>query len=276
MRVHRAVGMVVVLLAMISGLRLPPSSAVRLASPTPTPTPLDLELDDVCWRAVTGIRALQDGLVTPYGQEPDSLKRVPGDFDITTYFTVLDRLELQTGYVLDYVYFAEFLGGEPVLYARRAGTPRYVTFEELSRERGEPPLEDDTYLDNVVVEDSQAGFLQFALLRIMADQFYLRWHALYDDATPLCDAQSIETAIAEYNRSGFGWLMPMDVQNEARKLDTGPQVTLGDKSAVVSIVTFTKWGGFARTELTFERSSPHRLLSTDADILVEFDCGMVF
>src|SRR4030042_4088683 len=38
------------------------------------------------------------------------------EFDVNEYFNVMTNLSIEPGYVLDYVYKFEFLGGQPFLY----------------------------------------------------------------------------------------------------------------------------------------------------------------
>lgn len=262
------------------------SGAVSTATPTGIP-PQAESLPTLCARAVERMVALTHDLENPYLGEDKNPARVSGDFDVNAYFAVLKRLSLPPNVALDYVYFKEFLGGEPILYTRPASDPRFETYDALAKSRklASPWDADEAYLDDIVVTDSEAGFLEFTILRIMGDQFYLYWHALYDDTFILCDPVSLENLVASYTGAesasrgplaNFGVPFSDEIAQAARELDTTPIVTLNDDQVTVSLLTFTNWGGFIRREYTFSRTFPHKLHEAKTRALVRYECGVVF
>ena len=58
-------------------------------------------------------------------------KGSPDEFDPARYFEIFDHVTMEPGFVLDWVYDFEFLGGEPVLYARKVGDPAFRRISEL-------------------------------------------------------------------------------------------------------------------------------------------------
>ncbi|MCK6567555.1 MAG: hypothetical protein HUU12_15830 [Anaerolineales bacterium] len=58
--------------------------------------------------------------------------------------------------------------------------------------------------------------------------------------------------------------------------DIEPLVKLKDSTAVVEIVTFTKWGGFYRVTYTISRNFPHEILDAQEDNIIPHDCGIMF
>jgi len=197
----------------------------------------------------------------------DGEQRREEDFDPNTYFTALERLSLEPGYVLDYVYYADFLGGAPVLYARATDQPPYSSESALPRTL--PP-----YLDSIHAEDSIEGFYQLALLRVLGGQFYLYWHAGYNDRQVLVTPAAI-TALLEAG-DGFEQAFPHDMHREAQNLNPTPQVVLNETTVTVTLLTFTNWGGFEQYTVTFQRAFPHTRIEETIKTLVEYDCGVVF
>jgi hypothetical protein len=55
-----------------------------------------------------------------------------------------------------------------------------------------------------------------------------------------------------------------------------PRVILGDETAQVQLITFTKWGGFYLTTYTISRSLPHQILDVQEKNLIHYDCGIMF
>ena len=67
------------------------------------------------------------------------------------------------------------------------------------------------------------------------------------------------------------------MKKQARELDLTPTVEFPDEStAVVRLITFSKWGGFTESKYTISRQYPHGMLSKDTKILIEYDCGVQF
>lgn len=249
---------------------------------TPTPTP-GLPKPNA-QETVDAFAALTSGLEIPPQFEFDwqgEAVRTGDEFDVNEYFSVLNHLSMEPGYVLDYVYYGELMGGKPYLYAREASSPRYSTaFEYYDAVGGSQSfyeflgqLEDD-YLDHVQTDGTAEGFFQLTVLQTMGGQFYLFWHAEYDDATVVCNRAGLEAVLAEANQ--FGSPVPAEVREEAQQLDLEPQVQFMDDSAIVRVVVFTKWGGFIEVRYTFSRSFPHRLLGMESETLVPYDCGVMF
>ena len=72
---------------------------------------------------------------------------------------------------------------------------------------------------------------------------------------------------------------PMSPLSRLRTLllrDVAPTVSTGEQTAEVRLVVFTKWGGFLRWTFTIDRNSPHRILDVKEEILVPYDCGVMF
>jgi hypothetical protein len=206
---------------------------------------------------------------------PDAFK-TDEKFDANRYFSVLNHLHMETGYVLDYVYFSEFAGGEPVLYSRRSVDPPYGTFAEYNQTGH--ARDSESYLDHVEADGTPLGFFQYALLKIMGGQFYLSWHALYNDYTIACNSSEVDAVIKRYGEG-----RPLDAPenitksiNRASLMDFSPRVELDKGQARVSVVVFSKWEGFTRKNLTINREFPHKILREDDELLVPYDCGMSF
>ncbi len=239
---------------------------------TPTPlTPTPVPLSETCRNAVSGLAALTDGLVTPEHLQQENAVRTRDDFDVSTYFSVLDQLAMQEGYALDYVYAYEFIGGRPILYARPSDQEPYQTLADYARAEGQSR---SSYLDHVTLDGTAESYLQFAALDVMGEQFYLVWHANYNDYQVLCDATDVESILDSNNE--FGLPIPEDVAAQARQLAVEPVVSLSEDEARVQIVVFTKWGGFLRITYTLSRDFPRRVYEVEAETLVAYDCGVMF
>jgi hypothetical protein len=239
-----------------------------LAACGPAPTG---ETVSGCRALVESMAALTSGLKIPQYFLADNPVKQGGEFEVTHYFGVLDHLSLQPGYSLDYVYHYDGMGGYPVLYVYPAGQSPYATEADLAA-AGKPP----SYLDFVQADDNPESYFQFVLLAIMGNQFYLDWHANYNDSQIVCDKAAVMATVANTDHI-TGNPMGLKARVQARFLqDVEPRVTIGEQTVEVRIVTFTQWGGFYRRTYTLQRLFPHAILDVQEENLVPYDCGVMF
>jgi hypothetical protein len=219
-----------------------------------------------CQSTVDGLSALQSDLEIPEHFENENAARTGEEFDVNEYFVVLDHLSMEPGYVLDYVYCYDGMGGYPRPYARPEDQPRYVTCGDFRGDR-------DDYLAHVRTDDTEEGFFQFVLLHVVGGQFYLYWHAGYYNDAVICDRETVDSIV-----SVDGGCDPFSAQQRraARAIAPAPVVDLGDETVTVEIVTFSKWGGFSQETYEIERGFPYAILDRDSEVLVEYNCGIVF
>ena len=193
------------------------------------------------------------------------------EFNANDYFKVLTHISMQEGYSLDYVYQVDGLGAYPVLYARSDDQPPYASMEDVPEN-----TELGNYRDRLEIEDVEQGYFEAVVMQIMARQFYLNWHANYNDAEIVCDREAADAIIEGINSGDFGYKLDAKQKAQARAMtNIEPAVTLTGDSAIVEVVTFTKWGGFFRQTYSISRSFPHTI-EMEEENLVEYDCGIMF
>lgn len=235
-----------------------------------TPPPRDGVVVTTCPDLVKAVRGIQP---VDFPEElTDTGVKQGGEFDANEYFTVLTNLSMREGYILDYIYPVDFLGSFPILAARPVDLPPYVSPEDLPSDSGLTE-----YLDYVEIEDNEQGYFEFISLYIMANQFYLVWHANYNDTEIVCNRDDVDEISEQINSGGFG--LELDTEQKAKiraMTNIEPLVKLTDTTAIVEIVTFTKWGGFYRMTYTIDRSFPHEIIDSPGENLVPYDCGIMF
>lgn len=223
-----------------------------------------------CADVVSAVRGLQPG-GAPQALLETGVKQ--GDeFDVNDYFNVLSHISMQDGYSLDYVYQVDGLGAFPILYALPEGQEPYASMSDVPAD-----TKFVDYADHLNIEDVEQGYFEFVAMRIMAGQFYLDWHANYNDTDIVCDRGDVRDIISSVNAGDFGMKFDLSQQTQARALkNVEPRVTLNGDTAVVQVVTFTKWGGFYRLTYTISRAFPHTLIDVKDENLVSYDCGVMF
>lgn len=223
-----------------------------------------------CTEVVSSVAELQAGEV------PDTLLETGlkqgGEFDANEYFNVLTRLSLRQGYALDYVYQNDGLGGYPLLYVRPSDQEPYASAADIPN-----GTELSDFHDYVEIEDTDQGYFEYVVLDIMARQFYLFWHANYNDTEIVCNREAVDDIVTRLGSGDFGIAMTRAEQAKARMIrNIEPTVDLKDEVATVQFITFTKWGGFYRETYTIDRSFPHTILDVKQQNLVPYDCGVAF
>ena len=97
-------------------------------------------------------------------QLPAHLREMDGaltgeEFDVSAYFDVLTHLAPEPGYVLDYVYVYDFMGGYPLLYARAADARRYPTASAYTQsQEGGRSQWGDAYLDHLRLDGTPEAY----------------------------------------------------------------------------------------------------------------------
>jgi hypothetical protein len=218
-----------------------------------------------------------------------SYRREEPGFDPNDYFQVFDHLSMQPGYVLDYVYMCDFGGGKPVVYAHGIESKGYASYREFANTNG-IPIQDsyetvkgsDDYLAHVQVDDTPEGYFQLVALSIVEDQFYLYWHALYNDTQIILTQAQAWRAWKEavrFTSSGVAEVRDPRIKRVEKRissLDYTPRVTLTAGHAIVRVIVFTKWGGFKELTVRIDRDFPHEILQYEEDTQIWYDCLVLF
>lgn len=224
-----------------------------------------------CRATLDAMSALTGGLEFPAHFQTENPVKTGGEFDVMQYFSVLDHLSMQPGYVLDYVYHYDGMGGYPVLYVRPAGQPPFATEADLATGGDRR-----SHLDYIQMDDTPESYFQFVVLSLMGSQYYLYWHADYNDSQIVCDKTGVTDIVASLN-GDFGYRISLASRVRAALLkDVGPSVNIGEQTVEVRFVTFTRWGGFYQETYTLSRSMPHTIKDVEEKNLVPYECGVMF
>ncbi len=241
-------------------------TVLLLALPACGPSAPDLG----CAATIQALNTLRQGLTVPEHLRVEQPVENGTEFDPNAYFTVFNHLSMEDDYVLDFVYTYDFMGGFPTLFARRTEWGPFNSWADVR-----PGM--DNYLDHIRVDGTPEGYLQFAILSATAEQFYLYWHAAYNDLEVICSAKTLRDYVKAIQSGDYGHTMTAEARKQALAVrDVEPSVVIGEQTVEVRIVTFTKWGGFYRLTFTISRDFPHRILNVEQELLAPYNCGIVF
>jgi len=197
----------------------------------------------------------------------ENLEQAGEKFDVNEYFTILTHLALEDGYGLDYVYFSPGGDGFPNIYAKLEENPPFATHSEYEDAGFE------NYLSHIQVDGTPESYFELALLSIMGEQFYLAWHAEYNDREVVSSPYRLKEIIERLNEEYIP--LTKEQQEDVLQLDVTPRVKFVGDKALVRVVVFTKWGGFYERIYTIDRNFPHKMVDEDVQ-LIPYMCGVVF
>ena len=202
----------------------------------------------------------------------DTPVRFSSDFNLQDFLHGFEYIDVNERFKINYVYMYRNSYGRPLLYTVTKGTEEYKTEKEFSD--GEPlPF---TY--GIETDGSDKGFLQLAMAQVLAPNFYLYFRSNEQDMIVLCDIDDIEVLLDELDQRDDVVNKPdLLVKARALTIDAIDPVVRFDKKnnqAVVSMLTFTKWGGFYRQTLTYGVGFPHRSVSITAKQVIAYDAGI--
>ena len=179
-----------------------------------------------------------------------------GELDVNDYFSVLTHLSMETGYVLDYVYFYGGLGGEPILYARQVDQEPYLTYTEYKKTIQPTPStpweHQFDFMNHIQVDGTADGFFEFVVLRLLGAQFYLYWHGGYNDTSIICDQYRLYAYLDSFD---FSSIEDPNYIQAAYELDPEPIIEFQDTTVTVKIVTYSCWGGFTSESIPSKKIS---------------------
>jgi hypothetical protein len=177
--------------------------------------------------------------------------------------------------------YDELFGGRPLIYIRKTDQEPFLNFTEYNIKIKDLEAylslvmsgENSAFSNYIHVDDTKEGFFEYTVLQIMGGQFYLFWHALYDDTKIICDITGLDAVSKDFELSRA---QPPDYADyeKARKLDFQPVIEFKDNIVIVTVMVFTKWGGFIKETFYIRRYYPHTIISKQEEVILEYNCGI--
>jgi len=234
------------------------------------------------------------------------------DFDVEKYFTALKHISMEEGYRLNYVYHYGGMGGSPILYSRKKDQLPYKNFEEYINVVQKDPRWDEIklieeeyskkldaegktaanewrknqlencpnyrhwewYLNDICVDGTDQSWLELVVIHLLGEQFYLFWHANYNDTMIIADYSALSDISNLYVTRERQVSSIIGLLGSA--IEVRPIVEVKDKIVTVSIVTFSKWGGLSEQVFSINKERPHRITEMSDNTLISYHCNVAF
>lgn len=193
-------------------------------------------------------------------------------FEVNRFLKVFDKIKLKNGFILDYTYHSGGLGGEPLIYTRKKKAPRLSTYEYIEKYGR---IDSRPYLNDITIEINPESFFQIAVFSQIVHQFYLAWHANYNDHQFIFSLEIVDDLlkyIPEDNKNNYS--INKKDRERLRTISFEPQVNIKEEGAEVGCVMFSAWIGFYYNASFI--TWPNITIKSSREIIVPFDCGINF
>ena len=240
-------------------------------------------MDESCKSAASGLFSIKKYLKFPNHYSNGDYSRADTDFDPNQYFKLFTHLKMSPGYVLDYLMFADTLGGKPLLYARKSEDKPFTNDDEFLKSINDQSTDQRTlgplkhsqdYLQKIILDGTPESYYQFEILSFLGDQFYLSWHANYKDDKLICDGNDLQ--VIEPDLKDFNLELPQNVVEAAQKMDPQSAIIISEKTVTIRFITFSKWGGFSENLMVLNKQAPYETIKTTKNSIVYYQCGIMF
>ncbi len=250
----------------------------KTVPPTQTNTPTAEPHATEAWQSeVDALRALTRSMTIPDNLLDEDATPDEDLFDPNLLLQPLGHLQLIPGYQLDFVYYYDGNAGMPYLYARQINTPALESYEAYldACDQADAVILCN-HKDAILTDGTEASYFQWILLHTMGEQFYLLWHANYNDREIIASNEALIKMVERYANISHGAVLTDQQISEALAIDPAPIVEIQNSTVSVSVISFTEWGGFYRTNYIISSDAPHYFMEIETENLVPYDIGIVF
>ena len=221
--------------------------------------------------AIKGLNKTIDKKIGKLPKRYDALRRVKVD----TILTHLKGVSMKTGYVLDVFYKGGGGGGMALFYCRKADERKH---------RKNPPLEEfENVLDYMNVEFTPEGIWSAFQLEVSNRYLYKFWHAYYSESWLVFSKdEAISSFYVGRNKVGQELINKLE---ELLPIKNKVEIT-SDSTAELTAYFWNDWLGLVEEKVQVKRNGTsvkfifsqeeHRLTDMTGNVLVPYDCGIMF
>jgi hypothetical protein len=206
-------------------------------------------------------------------------------FNINTYLSTFDNIEVENGYKIGIYYFDNFLDGKPYLYAlkndqtlKAKNNKTLYTLLNKAETRAK---------NHITPKDSVKGFLQYLFFAEMGEQFALKWHANYNEKYIICTNEKLEEAVnelKEYNQveTDTGetelprYIVDLHKLNRFAQIDPNIEIDLTNEYCTITWIENRTHNGCYKCKYKIQRQFPYRIEKISEELLLEITIGFLY
>jgi len=206
-------------------------------------------------------------------------------FDVRTYTSLFDNIEIENEYKIGVYYFDNFLDGNPYLYALKDG--------EEFKTRNKKSLYD--YLNKTEIKarnhifpkDSEEGFLQYLFFCEMGEQFALKWHSNYNAKFIICTKKKLDEVLNEFKKYNQPQTGDAETEMPAFQVDLGEldklsqidptvEIEMTKEFCEVSWIEDRTHDGIYKCKYKIQRQFPYKIDKINEERLLEITIGFLY
>ena len=210
-----------------------------------------------------------------FGSESKCYDALDSIENVDTMLNHLKGVSMKTGYVLDVFYKGGGGGGMAHFYCRKA---------DKRKHRKNPPLEEfENVLDYMNVEFTPEGIWSAFQLEVSNRYLYKFWHAYYSESWLVFSKdEAISSFYVGRNKVGQELINKLE---ELLPIKNKVEV-ISDSTAELTAYFWNDWLGLVEEKVQVQRKGTsvkfiftqeeHRLTDMTGNVLVPYDCGIMF
>lgn len=194
-------------------------------------------------------------------------------FDINTYLSSFDNIEIKKDYKIGVYFLDNFLDGNPYLYALKDDQKlkdknRESLYNFLSKTEIRAK-------NQIVPKDSECGFLQYLFFYEMGEQFALKWHSYYDEKRIICSSDKLNSIISELATSE---IFSADSLGLKKLKEVSPKIIIekSDKYYIISWLENRTHSGIFRCTYQISIKKPNKIDRIKEDKLLDIFMNFIY
>lgn len=232
--------------------------------------PLISKSQDYC-NFIQKIQNYQDSVKLKSNGEFDILDS--NTFDIHTYFSFFDKIEIEKGFKINVYFFDNFLDGNPYLYALKenkkiADKNKKVLYKVLNKP-------DFRAKNHIKPKDSEIGFLQYLFFSEMGEQFALKWHANYKRKNIICSSDMINRFIKEHANNEMFSVDSTSLE-KLKLYSPEPTIKSNDEYYEITWIENRTHSGIFKCTYQIDRKIPFRIVRINEDKLLDININFIY
>jgi hypothetical protein len=194
-------------------------------------------------------------------------------FDINTYLSFFDKIELEKGFRINVYFFDNFLDGNPYLYALKenekiADKNKRALYKALNKP-------DFRAKNHVNPKDSEIGFLQYLFFSEMGEQFALKWHANYNEKRIICSSDMINRFIKEHTNNEMFSVDSISLE-KLKLYHPEPNVKFNNNYCEITWIENRTHSGLFKCTYHIDRKAPFKITRINDDKLLDININFLY